>query len=76
MVRLAMRRQNLSEDNGIVVRLVMSSIDKRDRTFACQFAQSVEFIAMPVDLRRISPAELLPAGWKFANWRPRASSTG
>ena len=43
---MSIGQQNLSQDNGIIVCLVMSCVDKRDRTFPCQVAQSVEFIAM------------------------------
>ena len=62
MTSLPARKQYLPENDGVIVHLVMGGIYKRDCTVARQVAQSVEFSAMPVDLRRISLAELFPAG--------------
>lgn len=59
---LAMSQQNLSQDDGIVVGLVMSRVDERDRAVSYQVAEPVELIAMRVDFRRISPTEFVPAG--------------
>lgn len=59
---LSMRQQDLPENNGIVVRLVVSRVNKCHRTFEGQVAQSIKFFAMHLDLRGISPAELLPTG--------------
>ncbi|KQU87761.1 hypothetical protein ASD12_30370 [Mesorhizobium sp. Root102] len=71
-----MSQQNLSKDDRIVVGLVMSRVDECDSVLPYQVAQSVKFIAMLMDFRRISPAEFLPAGWivsepfpKLGAWR-------
>ena len=59
---LSMSQQNLSKDDGIVVGLVMSRVDERDGASPVfQVAQSVQFIAMLMEFRRISPAEFPPS---------------
>jgi hypothetical protein len=53
-------QQNLPEDDGVVVQLVVRGVDKRNRALQRHIAQTVEFVAMLIDLFRISPPELLP----------------
>lgn len=60
---LPMCQQELPENDGIVVRLVPRRIDKCDRPFKRQVEQSIKLLATLIDLRGISPAELLPTGW-------------
>lgn len=59
-----MCQQELPENDGIVVRLVARRIDKCDRPFKRQVEQSIKLLTMLINLRGISPAELLPTGWK------------
>src|SRR5437870_1385012 len=76
MISLPIAQQNLSEDDGIVVGLVMCRVDERDCAFPHQAAQSVKFIAVLTDFRCVSPAKFLPASRivsepfpKFGAWR-------
>jgi hypothetical protein len=76
MTCLSMCQQDLPENDGIVVRLVVSRVDECNRAFPYQAAQAVEVITMLVNFCCVPPAKFLPSGWivsepfpKLGAWR-------
>src|SRR5579864_5614562 len=60
--------------DGVVMNLVVSRVDERDRTLSCQGPQPVELFRMLVDLRGVAGAKFPPAGGIVAEPFPQCGA--